>query len=113
METTFKVTGKVLGSNGFPLKQVYVSVNDKDQFMDDFLGRVQTNDAGEFVLCFGEESFNQDFLECERIPDLFLMFFIQKNGQAELIHQTGICRTHFAGNCLDLGDILIELKDWV
>ena len=107
----FKVIGKIVDLDGLPLKQVYVSVNDKDQFMDDFLGRVETNEAGEFVLDFDEKLFNQDFLECEQTPDLYLMFFVQEDGQAKLIGRKSVTQTRFKEDHLDLGDIPVEVKN--
>jgi len=105
----FKVIGKIVDLNGFPLKGLYVSINDKDPFMDDFLGRVETNEAGEFVLGFDEKLFNQDLLECERSPDLYLMFFVQENGQTKLIVRESISESRFKERCLDLGRISIKL----
>ena len=110
METMFKITGKVISFNGLPLEQVYVSVNDKDQFMDDCLGRATTNEAGEFVLCFGQGLFNQDLLEFEQIPDLYLMFFVQEDGRSRLISQKNILGAHFKEGILDLGCISIVEK---
>ena len=110
MKKPFRVIGRVVDLNDFPLKGVHVSINDKDQFMDDFLGMVVTNEAGEFMLSFGEDLFNQDILECEKTPDLFLMLFLNENRTLKLISREIISRSYFKEGCIDLGCIQIQLK---
>ena len=73
----WKVLGRVRNRKQEPMKNVSISLYDKDLIFDDHLGTTVTDDKGEFELLYRTEDF-RDLIEAR--PDLYLDV-IDENGQ--------------------------------
>ncbi|MCK5242491.1 hypothetical protein KAR34_08570, partial [bacterium] len=78
----WKVVGRLRNRKQEPLRQVEVSLYDKDQKYDDLLKSTTTNDQGEFELIYRTEDFKEG---ADSWPDLYLKV-MDKDGQ--VLHET-------------------------
>ena len=78
----WKVVGRIRNRKQEPIKNVSISLYDKDLIFDDRLGTTVTDDKGEFELLYRTENF-RDMIEAQ--PDLYLNV-IDENGQ--VLHST-------------------------
>src|SRR4051812_34617676 len=69
----FSVRGRVAWSDGAPAAGAYVAIVDADPDLDDLLGAGATAADGSFRLSFTTEAFNQEALEQETTPDLYIV----------------------------------------
>lgn len=69
----FTVRGRIASSDGAPVADAYVAIVDADPDLDDLLGAGATAVDGSFRLSFTTEAFNQERLEAETTPDLYVV----------------------------------------
>lgn len=69
----FTVRGRIAWSDGTPASGAYVAIVDADPDLDDLLGAGATEVDGSFRLSFTAEAFNQEALEAETAPDLYIV----------------------------------------
>jgi hypothetical protein len=72
------VTGQVRQADGLPAVGVTIRVFDQDRKFDDFLGTIQPNAFGDFVIVYNVCHFREMF--GESFPDLFIMV-VDQEGQ--------------------------------
>ena len=69
----FTVRGRIASADGAPVPNAYVAIVDADPDLDDLLGAGATAPDGSFRLSFTAEAFNQEPLENELVPDLYIV----------------------------------------
>lgn len=107
-EGVFKVRGKVVRANGAPFSEVVLAIVDEDLLNDDLIGIGVTDANGEFRLSFTTEAFNQDALECESTPDLYIVASLRFPGELVPIHKQEFSNLTFKDGVEDLGEIKID-----
>ncbi len=76
MTRIFHLRGTVCDADGSRLQNVNVAVVDRDAFRDDLLGVGRTDERGEFRISFTQGEFNQEWLERETTPDIYLVLSV-------------------------------------
>lgn len=76
----FSVRGVVVDEAGAPAGGVVVALVDEDAVSDDLIGVGLTGDDGAFGVSFTKEAFQQEALEVEVTPDLYLVASV-KDGE--------------------------------
>ncbi|MCB1144814.1 MAG: hypothetical protein KDK54_21380 [Leptospiraceae bacterium] len=112
MNSVFSIRGRVINESGYPIQNLRLAIVDKDVFFDDLIGVGFTNSEGKFQMDFTEKEFNQDFLEHESYPDIYIVFSLYHPEQKEFvaIGKQEFFHLRFSNRQEDLGDILIQTQ---
>lgn len=109
-ERLFRYKGRVVDPHGVAVPQAVVALVDEDMISDDLIGATLTGDDGRFAVTFSPEAFNQELLERESSPDLYVVVSLPLDGALRAVG-----RRSFAGRSLgrdeDLGDIVLERRE--
>jgi len=109
----FTVRGRVASYDGSPITGAYVAIVDADPDLDDLLGAGPITADGSFRLSFTTEAFNQEPLERETVPDLYVVVSVPNVLAGGSVLTPAVRRDFgeapFAGGArdVDLGTIVI------
>ncbi len=104
----FEVSGRLRTESGKPPHHVLLSLLDSDTYSDDLIGVGAPGPDGRFRVTFTREAFNQDWLENEDIPDIYLVVSrMDENGGLKPFFEKAYPTLSFVGGKEDLGDVVL------
>jgi hypothetical protein len=107
--SVFKVRGSVVDLDNDPLNNVVVAIVDEDAVSDDLIGVGVTVNGG-FQLSFTAEAFNQEPMELEGTPDLYLVLSVTQAGSLVAVRRVDFTDRRFEHDEEDLGTIEIPFR---
>jgi hypothetical protein len=108
--TIFSIVGRICFADGDPAADVTLAVADADPLRDDLIGLGLTGFDGRFRLSFTRAAFNQDPLENELLPDLYVLCSLPGPDGLVPVHRADFPGLRFAVTPEDLGDIRLPLR---
>lgn len=73
MSKIYRVSGRICWRNSAPAAGIQLLIVDDDPLVDDVIAAGASDNAGRFCSSFAREAFNQEPLECERSPDIYIV----------------------------------------